>query len=254
MMPAMKRFLFYICSFASFSLAAQNDSTPTGRVTYVLQVDLPADIHKNGLSTLLFNSSRSLFVHNSAPTKDSSFTDPQYYFPATVAGDKEGFPIYKLHSERKMYCKIFCRQSRSSCIVTDTLGEIAWTQHPEHKRFGQYDCRRATGKFRGREYEAWYTLDIPIPSGPYKLGGLPGLILEATSTDGKVKFLFSSLEMSVGIAGVIRMPSGKDLKVNYKIFLEEEVEFHQNLIKEAKAKGIEVSITRSEGIELETDN
>jgi len=49
--------------------------------------------------------------------------------------------------------------------------------HSVHKRFGQYDCRRAIGKFRGREYEVWYTTDIPIPGGPFKLGGLPGLIL-----------------------------------------------------------------------------
>ena len=32
-------------------------------------------------------------------------------------------------------------------------------------------------RFRGRDYVAWYTEEIPLPPmGPYKFGGLPGLI------------------------------------------------------------------------------
>jgi GLPGLI family protein len=153
---------------------------------------------------------------------------------------------------RKMYCKIECRQSKNHCIVSDTLGTIVWEQHPEHMRFGQYDCRRATGKFRGREYEAWYTLDIPIPSGPFKLGGLPGLILEAASTDGKVKFLFSSLEISANIHGFVRPPSGTAMNLTYAAFIEGELEFMANLEKEFRAKGVDMSVTREESIELDT--
>lgn len=42
-----------------------------------------------------------------------------------------------------------------------------------------YECRLAIAPFRGRMWSAWYTTDIPINSGPWKLWGLPGLILEA---------------------------------------------------------------------------
>ena len=31
-------------------------------------------------------------------------------------------------------------------------------------------------RFRGRDYIAWYTEEIPYPYGPYKFSGLPGLI------------------------------------------------------------------------------
>ncbi|MCY1635974.1 GLPGLI family protein, partial [Marinifilum sp. D737] len=38
-------------------------------------------------------------------------------------------------------------------------------------------CKMATCNFAGRNYQAWYTIEIPISDGPYKFKGLPGLIV-----------------------------------------------------------------------------
>ena len=46
-----------------------------------------------------------------------------------------------------------------------------------------YDCHKATAKFRGRTWTVWYSEDIPLSIGPWKLGGLPGLILKAKCDD-----------------------------------------------------------------------
>src|SRR3712207_8163725 len=42
--------------------------------------------------------------------------------------------------------------------------------------------------FRGRTWRVWFALDIPFPDGPWKLCGLPGLILKAEDSKGHFSF------------------------------------------------------------------
>ena len=42
-----------------------------------------------------------------------------------------------------------------------------------------YTCHLASTFYKGRLWRAWYAEDIPIDEGPWKLRGLPGLILRA---------------------------------------------------------------------------
>ncbi|MDH6306379.1 GLPGLI family protein [Parabacteroides sp. PF5-5] len=51
-----------------------------------------------------------------------------------------------------------------------------------------YPCRKAICQFRGRTWEAWYTSDIPRSEGPWKLQGLPGIILKAQDSKGHYTF------------------------------------------------------------------
>ena len=50
------------------------------------------------------------------------------------------------------------------------------------------ECHYATTIFRGREWKVWFTGEIPVSLGPWKLGGLPGLILKATADNDFIKF------------------------------------------------------------------
>ncbi|MDE6545266.1 MAG: GLPGLI family protein [Paramuribaculum sp.] len=51
-----------------------------------------------------------------------------------------------------------------------------------------YECQSARCKFRGREWTVFYTEDIPLMDGPWKLHGLPGLIMKATDENGHYTF------------------------------------------------------------------
>lgn len=64
-------------------------------------------------------------------------------------------------------------------IVKDTISKLNWEILPESKLIGKYKCLKAKTKIHDVNYTAWYTLEIPLEFGPWKLRGLQGLILEA---------------------------------------------------------------------------
>jgi GLPGLI family protein len=51
-----------------------------------------------------------------------------------------------------------------------------------------YPCYKATCCYHGRNWIVWFTMDIPVNVGPWKLHGLPGLILKAN--DDKLHYVF----------------------------------------------------------------
>lgn len=51
-----------------------------------------------------------------------------------------------------------------------------------------YECLGAKCHFRGREWTAFYCEDIPVMEGPWKLSGLPGLIMKASDKEGHYVF------------------------------------------------------------------
>ena len=69
-------------------------------------------------------------------------------------------------------------------LIQDELPLQKWKISKEMKQIQSFLCRKAVTTFRGRRYVAWYTEDIPLPGGPWKFDGLPGLILEVSSVDG----------------------------------------------------------------------
>ena len=69
-----------------------------------------------------------------------------------------------------------------------------WKIERDTKEILGYKCRKATCRFRGRDYEAWYAEELPIPYGPYQFRGLPGLILELSDTNKEYVFNIVGLE------------------------------------------------------------
>ncbi len=66
-----------------------------------------------------------------------------------------------------------------------------------------FECIKATTNYRGRTWIAWFTPEIAVQDGPWKLCGLPGLILEAYDTKRHYQFL------GTGIAYTTQLKIGR---------------------------------------------
>jgi GLPGLI family protein len=121
-------------------------------------------------------------------------------------------------------------------LIIDSLPEINWNiDNKAIKKINGYTCNKAITKFRGREYEAWFTTQIPINFGPFKFNGLPGLIISINSIGGNS---FNSWIAT-------RINTKFDEKTDSKLYddcitmsMREYIEFGQNLREKASKASV----------------
>lgn len=94
------------------------------------------------------------------------------------------------------------------------------------KEIAGYTCHAAKGNYAGRDYQAWFTTDIPISDGPWKFQGLPGLILEVSSLDNEYIYTCMSIRQTEGplyVAG-----RDKSFKTTREKFLKAKKKYETN--------------------------
>lgn len=84
--------------------------------------------------------------------------------------------------------KWFTNVEHTNMIVEETP-VLKWSIHPQTQKIENYNCQKATVKFGGRTWEAWFSKDLPFTDGPYKFHGLPGLIVKLEDQTQSHQFL-----------------------------------------------------------------
>ncbi len=113
----------------------------------------------------------------------------------------------------------------------DAAPEINWNIGEERKEIEGIPCRIATTHLYGRDWTAWFAESIPVFEGPWKLTGLPGLIIEAYDNNREHEFeLISFSPCSVPIINYVE----KGDQLTRKQMIKER-------IRDAKSKNIHLS-------------
>lgn len=114
-------------------------------------------------------------------------------------------------------------------LITEPIEKITWVITKESKKILEFSCQKATCHYKGRDYIAWFTNSIPQSLGPWKLHGLPGLILEAYDLKQQVVFSCKTVDLKVTNPIDIKLPSSitKTTKTDY----DKMVKAYQESIK-----------------------
>lgn len=80
-------------------------------------------------------------------------------------------------------------------LIKDELQKIAWKLGSETKNVLDYPCTKATTIIGKDTVIAWFTTKIPVATGPFNLGKLPGMVLEASFNSGKRTFVATKIDL-----------------------------------------------------------
>lgn len=154
-----------------------------------------------------------LFVGKSASAYrsfDGLVADQQFKkaYTEAVASSPDGHPrginrsgrgsrtqYFQYPAERKLFTKDVVMVN--DYLIEGPMPVVNWKISNDTATFGGLHCQKATGHFKGRDYIVWFCPDLPVHTGPWKLNGLPGVIVDARDTKNEVVFKFDGVEKTV---------------------------------------------------------
>ena len=146
-------------------------------------------IYRDSLFSAFGNSVYPELKYVHANTKTESFLELRNqggkYIEKSAAGesarmykDRKSQTIISIDYEGIMY----------AFKLTEKIPPQQWEIMNDTLTVMGYLCQKAVATFRGRNYIVWFTSEIPVNDGPWKLYGLPGLILKAATEDSIFMF------------------------------------------------------------------
>lgn len=137
-------------------------------------------------------------------------------------------PLWEMESLKSVVDRkiTYQRRYKTKYEYEELQPEFKWQLHNESKKILDYQCKKATVKYRGREFTAWYTSEIPVNNGPFVFEGLPGLILELE--DSESKYHFTAFAIDKKPMDIYLRNDKEILKINRTKFREVEKTYHDN--------------------------
>ncbi len=136
-----------------------------------------------------------------------------------------------------------------------------WIIGDSVKQILGYTCKKAVCDFRGRQWIAWFAVDIPIKDGPWKLNGLPGLILEVY--DSKKDYHYTATNITqkpVFPITLYKFDDDKEIKTERIIYNATLENFlmgadsnELQLLQEAIKQGVDLKFSRRRNKKLRYD-
>ncbi len=231
----MKKTLFILIFFTSFFLYSQSSSI-SGYVLYDCYFPSKKVNVKSSKIPLYFNNTISLQISSlKKSSKINSSTDEESVSLTLPYGDDLGRQIYVNIKEKAIITRRPNNAISEAFIVKEDWFTIDWKITNKTKTIGSYIATEAKGSFRGRDYTVWFTYDIPVPFGPWKLHGLPGLILEAEDSEKMMRFYATEIKIPFTVDKILNKPKAVN-QITHKEEVYMQDNFDELLAKKMNAR------------------
>ncbi len=187
--------LFFIAISFNISLCAQKDSAfalVRYTLTHVQDTTWPENPFKANMVLLL---GKNMSNYTNFDRMERIKNNPQAFgsAPPDVAAQLGVIGDY-IKNIAKGKLSYMAYPNGTLFNIEEDIPTINWNITQETKEIMGLSCQKATADFKGRFYSAWFSSQLPYSNGPWKLGGLPGLIIEAYDEKKEVIFNFVSFE------------------------------------------------------------
>lgn len=240
----------------------------TGKITYssIMNFGVNDDDVKKETYNLYFNDSASLYqaeVKNTTETdkiEENKLDSGQNKVKETsivVGSDSVGDLVYNNLKENYILCResVLENQKLVYYLYEDPTA-LKWQLVDSFKKISGYKCQKAITAFRGRNYEAWFTSEISLSFGPWKFGGLPGLILEVYDNTGQVYFNAENIVIPYKEAQLKVIKPNEDQQITHQEYVAKSKSIADDALKAILArlpKGTKINSTKIEVNGLEMD-
>lgn len=121
--------------------------------------------------------------------------------------------------------------------VIDSLNIFNWVISNDTMTILGKKCFSAKCNFRGRKYIAYFCPEIPINDGPWKLNGLPGLILYAKTEDDFIEWKCVKLTTNSTDSFTQSIAYSQNSNHDWTSYIIEYKKTIEKFIKHAKSSG-----------------
>lgn len=111
-------------------------------------------------------------------------------------------------------------------VYEEPIPDMGWILDHEKDEICGHECQKATCSFRGRDWTAWYCPEIEIDGGPWKFGGLPGLILKVE--DSEKEHIFEAFQVRKSNNKISYPMSSSIFKTDRKAFNKMHADFYKD--------------------------
>ncbi|AQX85776.1 GLPGLI family protein [Elizabethkingia bruuniana] len=130
--------------------------------------------------------------------------------------------------------------------------QFNWEITKEEKNEKGYQLQKAVTNFGGRKWTAWFTQNIPIPEGPYKFSGLPGLIVEIYDSQNHYHYELTKvtkLSKASETTNILERQRGKKpiditLAIYQRLLLDHYIEPYKHLLSSESFSLYDVTIKK----------